>query len=125
MLFTRYTDAFTAIAPWFARTVLAALCAVLLVPTCALLGSDEPSAQRVMAASFEEANETVAPAPGPVSAPAEDAEDKLPELEESLPWSGAVARADWRERHPLLHAHWLDLHPTRLPRPDARPPEFA
>jgi len=125
MVFTRYTDALAAITPWFARTVLAALCAVLLSPTCAFLASDAPTVQVECAASFEEASETVAPAPGPASAPAEDAEDESPELEESLPWNGSPRSAAWREGRPLLRAHLLDLHPGGLPRPDARPPEWA
>jgi hypothetical protein len=125
VLFTRYAAAFSAAAPWFAAFVALALCAVLVAPTCAFLTSDEAPVQAAFAASFEQEGETVAPAPGPVSAPAEDAEDESPELEESLPCDGSDRSAPWPESRPLLRAHALDLHPESQPRPDARPPEVA
>ena len=125
MLFTRYSVAFAAAAPWFARAVIAAMCAVLVAPTCAFLTSVDVPAQAAFAASFEQEGETVAPAPGPVSARAEDAEDESPELEESLPCDGSDRSAPWPESRPLLRAHALDLHPESQPRPDARPPEVA
>lgn len=125
MLFTRYSVAFAAAAPWFARAVIAAMCAVLVAPTCAVLSTDKGPAQVIFASSFEEVGETVAPAPGPVSAPAEDAEDESPELEESLPWDESDRSGSWLESRPLLRAHAPDLHPECRPRPDARPPEVA